>query len=80
MTINPFAIVLALCCVAVISLLVIGTLLALRYREGHPSFGTRQKALDRAVMMDEMTDEEYADKKIALDRERERATLNRRMK
>lgn len=77
---SPLIVVGVLVLLAVLFLAASVSLRLSSYRDKHPSIEARRKELDRAVMMDEITDEQYADRKIALEVEESGARLKRRLK
>jgi hypothetical protein len=77
--INPLLVVGVLVLIAILLLGVVGVLLRQGYKQKHPSIETRQKVLEEAVMMDKITANEYAVRKISLDREAETKRLRRRL-
>lgn len=77
---NPLVAVVILLLAALACFAAVGAISLYAYRKTHPTVRTRRRELDRAVMMDEITDDEYADKTMALDEEEVGARLRRRVK
>lgn len=78
--INPLVVVAGFLFLAFLCGCAISALSRRAWRAAHPTVATRRQALDRAVMMDEITDDQYAEKRIALDHEAEAIRLRRRMR
>lgn len=76
---SPFIVIGAIFVIVLLLLAASGALLISAYRDAHPSIEAQRKMLDRAVMADRITSNEYANKKIALDEEEEFQRLTRRI-